>query len=491
MERQRTALAALIVVIVATLLALWWWPLPKVQPITAVERGVAGAPTGDLDVRELRGQAPEAAHATRADGELSETDALHLTVRNLVDGSVIAGARFTIQDTVGEVTSVASDERGVLRVGRRAAAHMKPASGRWHLAEGQLESLHGGGDIWLFDDITLNVALVPDRGTQGPLPLESTQLQVLPLGGLTRFVGDLAPEPWSRRWLPDHGFGGHTVSPRWDSGGAADVSVARLRWIGLRALAPHWASDLVEVALEDYPDDTRIAVTLAMRALPTLRVEVKDERGDPVAGAEVRVSVIWQTSSQVEFSRLQVSGWSYGASVGPDGITTVRWVLGARSDARGSASFEICPRGELMITAHARGFLPGRWGFVDLTEDKKLDMALTRSGGEATDTLLVWGGQPIRSASLVLLDLTDEQREFSVESSTDEAGSFRAEWLQPGHRYGIFAHGGNLRALASPGEQTMGYIRWDGRGEVDLLALPKLAEDLVKAEEEALAKSRR
>jgi hypothetical protein len=37
----------------------------------------------------------------------------------------------------------------------------------------------------------------------------------------------------------------------------------------------------------------------------------------------------------------------------------------------------------------------------------------------------------------------------------------------------------------------MGYIRWDGRGEVDLLALPKLAADLVKAEEDALAKSRR
>jgi len=432
--------------IVALAALLVTWRVFEDTPGPRAERGRDGpraekgkGEAGDGDV-----SGPAAKPAPRP-------DALALAVRDLGDGAPVSGLtlRFVMDD--GREQRVRVDVQGGLtwpRADLDGVARIESGDGAFEVASSPAQA-EASGEIWGWRRVSV-AGRVHFEGSSDP-PFDEVSLRFSPpaltSGGRLGAPGHTG---WWRRSARRRG-GEDLGAP--DDSGRFHVEVPHVRGGAIVARAPGWFPAWTAA-------DPSSELVLVLRRGRRLTGTLHAPDGKQIAYQTVRVFVV-QTFRYDELDLAAVGrnkdgGFTLTRSR-KDDRSRLKLSYGARTDADGRWSVDLDADGDADVVVHApdHAAVHARLGPTErLTEEIRLVAREPRP----TETLVTRNGEPVRDATLHLIDVTGPAQ-FGFRTRTNGSGRLdRTEWLAPGRKYGIRTGTGG-RAV---------FFRYHGQPTIDL-----------------------
>jgi hypothetical protein len=293
-------------------------------------------------------------------------------------------------------------------------------------------------------------------------------LEVIPLAPPTQGLGELPVDPWNLGWMRQHGLGDGVRDIAADQEGRFSIDVPHLRWLGIRARAPGWASSLHEFPV--VAGDTT-TVDLTLHVLPRISGRVLDADGMPIKKAIVRLQVMIRIRNElVDVSRLAAPPASFALIGRPDGWSVINYGLDATTSDDGRYVYDLPVSGDTYLTVYADGHDPARRQFGTPLANQDSTVTLTSASGPRRIPVRAGGA---KGRTLAISDITDRDRQTIVMVGLDKDGALGSEYLEVGREYALSL----LGATAGAG-RTYGYLRWDGRPAIDIATLADGLESL-------------
>ncbi len=422
------------------------WPDPSERTRTSptTRPGLAGS--GSVQSPAKQAVTALAARASRA------------VVRDLGTGDPVPGLLFYVRTQGGSArAAVASDASGELSLDSDVAA-VVPDGSEWRLVDAGLDA----GVIWVARRVRLH-GIVRAEGPPGAtIDLTTVRVVLQEVGAPSAATGHASPDPWNFEWLRRHGLGVPRAAEDPGAGGSFSFEVLRTKYLGLRASAPGWGSELVEVQPGEGTEMRPVRVVL--RPQPSVRGVVQDAEGRPVAGARVRLQVLMQVpAADLDPQRAVDNRYATSIIAGPDGIARLTYASAGETDPKGKFDLDAPTEGDSLLVLHAPGFLPRRIPSPQRADANRFILERARGAGIVR---LRIGDRRLATRGLTVSDITDIDRQITFGLAIDEGGAAPAEWFEAGRDY-ILNAGGGVHA----------YVHWDsGLRELDLQAYPSTLE---------------
>lgn len=439
--------------------------------LTGDEESAAGARLGGLPLDALEsslGPSGKREEAARALG-------LEILVRDLLSEDPVPGLAFgaASDDSARNPDLPTTNAQGVVQVRPESLHHLRRASPPWQVAWSTADEVRSTGELWVYRLVELDIEVCASSRAQRPLDFAAVTVELAP-GGPPGVPVDAAPQsPWNLGWMRQHRVAKRTRPIRPNEQGRARVSVPRVRWLGVRGMAPGWVSSRVEVPFEAYAGVEPIPVLVIMGPAPQVAVRVCDKDGRPLRGACVRAHIVRTMALEdVDVQRMQVPGAAFALHAKPDGMATVTLSFEGETTEEGIFKFDAVAPGELLITTHARGHAPNRSRLVRVEQDTGVDIKL--DGIACAPVAIVWDGIPLVGGDLLITDITDIDRQTLVVAELDDHARAPGEWLVSGRHYWLVVGYRGRRPSGVPTDVMLrGCVAWDGRDTADLSELAK------------------
>ena len=401
-------------------------------------------------------------------------------VSDLGDGLPVPGLALTVQVSppgnpravMGESVQVTSDEEGLVKLLGRSI-HIDASSEEWKKPRNTSgREVLRTKQLWVYKEIDVTIRVVSKLDDS--VGFDPAQVSV----GWTVLAAEPTPiterpkDPWNSMWARGHGFTDHTFPMRASSEGVVTGRIPRIRGLRIRGTVanPAVSSAIVEL---DIPSRDAEAVEVVLTFTDVRRHihgTVRSSDGTPLAGAVVTayVATVVKTSD-LSIDSLRGLGYAFSVVGNTEGESILTFLDRRTTDEEGKYSFSLPPGGELLLVAHGAGHSPSRARYASTSLSEEVNIA-ARSIESTPEIRFLSKGEPLPGALVILTDLSSEPFQTNTEFRLDDASVARTGWMEVGRDYWILIRPKLPRG--THGAAHIGFIKWDGREEVNISDLP-------------------
>jgi hypothetical protein len=362
---------------------------------------------------------------------------------------------------------------GFFTIPESRVSSLQASSSGWTLVVPRPSENQGSSTVWAYRPLHLSIHLEALSATSERRAFDPTQATVT-VQSVTPPDASMerpAPDPWNVTWLRMHRLHRLVRHARVNARGNCSVRVPNLRWMLVRATAPGWRSEPVDVPAGLERGQETVEVTLGMRPTPIIRGRVVSEDGQPIPDARVDLYVfVRSTRGQLNLLREMVPGTGTIVQGKPDGSAWLRTRVSARADPNGQFSIDAPTGGEGLLVACAEGHVPRRVELGALQADVAEDIAMASPDNPGERVCIEWKGEPLAGCNVHITDVTAPDSQYTMGFQLDAHGTMSADALEPGRLYALHV----LATAAKPdlsGEDLFGFLKWESPGIVELSTL--------------------
>lgn len=452
-------------------------------PLAAVDRG-ALSPIGSAEddvPAVLRGVGFEGEHQfVKVKDEVDPSAIVH--VKDLGDGEPVPDLPLAIQvhppgnprAMEREAVHINSSETGDVRIVERAI-RVSVASGAWKVPEPYAShEILDSQELWVYREVGLTIRVVSELDPALGFDPTQVDLEWSVLSDGTTPITERPQGPWNYLWTRSHGLQPRHWSEAPDSEGLWTGRIPRVRGIEIRGTVAIPTVSPAVAALTIPPRDAdSVEVVLTFRTgRRHIHGKVVSSTGAPLAHAIVRAYVATTVKTRdLSYDRLRSLGYAFTVVGNSEGESVLTLSTQAVTDEDGKYGFSLPQKGDLLLVVHAADHSPTRARFVRTEQEQEVGMEAVYVESPPGIHFLN-KNKPMPGGHVVLTDLTSEPFQTNVEFALDDGSSAKVGWFEIGREYAIMA-----RPSGPTNDCYFGFIKWDGRTEVDLSDLPNsLAE---------------
>lgn len=387
-----------------------------------------------------------------------EPVAWSVVVRNLSDGTALAGFALECAGGPTGTQQCSCDELGRLEVAPETLARLRPVDGAWTLANVELgESEH---ELWVYRSGsvsgTVEFEAGTDEKTRSAVRVDWIWIDSRPPDGLT----ERGRELWTAGWPRSHVRAANSSVTEADAQGSFRISVPMVHGIGVRAMTTGARVGLATPAWDERSQSAR--VVLAVQRAPSVTGRVVDGEGEPLNDAQILVIVRKdEFASDHDFARTAAAASGGVTSITfPDAAVVSTYHVWTRTNSDGRFATAVPVSGTAVVIVYAKGHRP-----VDhrLCTGDRDEIELVAASVEPTSSVVEYRGLPLTSGVIAASDLS-----YPVEQPNsgwlpiDASGRVDTTWMVEGRLYAI-----NVRSSSVPPSKR-GVIRWTGQRRLEL-----------------------
>ena len=422
MTRRALRIASAGIAVILAALLLWIElsddPLPG-PPQRPQSSAVKQRPALALEDEDPSPMAPP----TEAPEEPSDPPAAALiavTVRDIADGTPVPALLFCIN---GREEPVLTDEQGVLRLGLRDFATLRPEGDEWKIlrasgSEGPPEH----ETLWLHRYLRV---LGTVRVESEVVELDPTRVSISVVAvGEEDDCDVVARERLDPSWYVRYSMYRITNAATVADDGSFEVTIPRIPGFTICASMPGWTPDQAPVAIHGDPCVVRLVLTRKSLRLTGI---VRTADGKPLADVDVGVFVVVRLpADQVSREAFAAKGHAYKLRVSKErNQATVIYLLGGRTDANGVFKINSNVKGELSVIVRPGRGLQTTHVTEGLLSGDRDDLDVVVERGDTTRLQIVRSGMVLKHGRVLFGDHSlFELPAFSL--TLDEAGRLPA-----------------------------------------------------------------